>query len=81
MLAAFCQKKSVDFLDEADLKKLRRAYTSLRDGVVCSEYFTNRMQTLAAQNAEKAQQEPQNGIPAQTQDAPAQSDEMGLDDL
>lgn len=81
MLAAFCQKKSVDFLDEADLKKLRRAYTSLRDGVVGSEYFTNRMQTLAAQNAEKAQQEPQDGIPAQTQDAPAQSDEMGLDDL
>ena len=54
MLAAFCQKKGVDFLDEADLKKLRRVYTGFRDGLIGTDYFTNRMKTLAAENAEKA---------------------------
>ena len=81
MIAAFCQKQGVDFLDEADLKKLRRAYTAFRDGVVGADYFTNRMQTLAAQNAEKAQQTAQESAP---EPAPAQTGggaEMGLDDL
>ena len=54
MLAAFCQKKSIDYLDEADLKKLRRTYTSFRDGLIGTDYFTTRMQALAAENAQKA---------------------------
>lgn len=82
MIAAFCQKQSVDYLDEADLKKLRRAYTAFRDGVVGADYFSTRMATLAAQNAEKAQQAAQTGIPAQPPEIAAQPDgEMGLDDL
>lgn len=85
MLAAFCQKQSVDFLDEADLKKLRRAYTSLRDGVVGSDYFTNRMQTLAAENEQKAQQTAQAGTMQQegtaTDGGQASAKQMGLDDL
>lgn len=64
MLAAFCQKKSVDFLDDVDLRKLRRAYTSLKDGMVGSEYFTERMTALAAQNAEKEKPTAQSEAPA-----------------
>jgi len=85
MLAAFCQKQSVDFLDEADLKKLRRAYTSLRDGVVGSDYFTTRMQSLAAENAEKVQQTTQAGTMQQegtaTDGGQASEKQIGLDDL
>ena len=85
MLAAFCQKQGVDFLDEADLKKLRRAYTSLRDGVVGSDYFTTRMQSLAAENAEKGQQTAQAGTMQQegtaTDGGQASGKQMGLDDL
>ena len=85
MLAAFCQKQSVDFLDEADLKKLRRAYTSLRDGVVGSDYFTTRMQSLAAENAEKGQQTAQVGTMQQegtaTDGGQTSGKQMGLDDL
>lgn len=55
MLAAFCQKQSIDYLDENDLKKLRRTYTSFRDGLIGTDYFTGRMQALAAENAQKAQ--------------------------
>lgn len=81
MLAAFCQKQGVDFLDEADLKKLRRAYTSLRDGVVGSDYFTTRMQSLAAENAEKGQQTAQAGDPAPIPEPDKGGKQMGLDDL
>lgn len=81
MIAAFCQKQGVDFLDEADLKKLRRAYTSLRDGVVGSDYFTTRMQSLAAENAEKGQQTAQAGNPAPTPAPDKSGKQMGLDDL
>lgn len=81
MLAAFCQKQGVDFLDEADLKKLRRAYTSLRDGVVGSDYFTTRMQSLAAENAEKGQQTAQTGDPAPIPEPDKGGKQMGLDDL
>lgn len=81
MLAAFCQKQSVDFLDEADLKKLRRAYTSLRDGVVGSDYFTTRMQSLAVENAEKGQQTAQAGNPTPMPAPDKGGKQMGLDDL
>lgn len=54
MLAAFCQKQSIDYLDENDLKKLRRTYTSFRDGLIGTDYFTSRMKGLAEQNATKA---------------------------
>lgn len=47
MLAAFCQKQSIEYLDEADLKKLRRAYTSLRDGIVGADYFIGKMRDSA----------------------------------
>lgn len=86
MLAAFCQKQSIEYIDEADLKKLRRTYTSFKDGLVGVDYFTGRMQALATENAEK---QAKKETPAQ-QEAPAEqyggpSDQlpfdMGLDDL
>lgn len=86
-LAAFCQKQSADFIDETDIKKLRRVYTSFKDGLVGVDYFTNRMQTLAAENAAAAQ-EPAEAAPAEPAPAPApQAEEelpfemSGLDDL
>ena len=93
MLAAFCQKKSVDFLNEADIKKLRRVYTSLKDGVVGVEYFTTRMRDLAAQNAASAQETASTAPAAATENpepapgpAPEPEEELpfevsGLDDL
>lgn len=77
MLAAFCQKQSVDYLDEADIKKLRRVYTSFKDGLVGVDYFTSRMQTLAEQNAAaKAAAKPAPEAPA----APAEDPEPAPDD-
>ena len=79
MLAAFCGKQSEKNLDEADIRKLRKAYTSLRDGIVGSDYFTNRMQTLAAQAEEKKKQKEtaeQKPAPAQEQ-TPAAPEEYG----
>lgn len=55
MIAAFCGKKSIEFLDEADLKKMQRTYNSFRDGLVGTDYFVDRMNALATENAEKAQ--------------------------
>ena len=81
MIAAFCQKQSVDYLDEADLKKLRRAYTSFKDGLVGVDYFTTRMQTLAAQNAGNAPQTAQEGNSPALDESSAQGKEIGLDDL
>lgn len=77
MLAAFCQKQSVDYLDEADIKKLRRVYTSFKDGLVGVDYFTSRMQTLAEQNAAaKAAAKPAPEAPS----APAEDPEPAPDD-
>lgn len=77
MLAAFCQKQSVDYLDEADIKKLRRVYTSFKDGLVGVDYFTSRMQTLAEQNAAaKAAAKPAPAAPS----APAEDPEPAPDD-
>lgn len=79
MLAAFCGKQSEKNLDEADIRKLRKAYTSLRDGIVGSDYFTNRMQTLAAQAEEKKKQKEAAQAPANTA-SPADQSEVGGDD-
>ena len=87
MLAAFCQKQSVDFLDEADIKKLRRVYTSFRDGLVGVDYFTARMHTLAEQNATAAQETTTSATEAKTAEPAAEAEEElpfkmgGLDDL
>ena len=89
MLAGFCQKKSVEFLDEADIKKLRRVYTSFRDGLVGVDYFTDRMHALAQQNAAAAPETAQTAAPVPEAEkgsaAPAEEElpfEMGgLDDL
>ena len=90
MLAAFCGKQSEKNLDEADIRKLRKAYTSLRDGIVGSDYFINRMQNLAAQAEEKkkqqeaAKEEPNAQEPATAQPAEEPKDEelpFSLDDI
>lgn len=52
-LAAFCGKQGTEYLDDADLRRLRKAYTSLRDGIVGSDYFTDRMRKLGAEQAAK----------------------------
>lgn len=76
MLAAFCQKRSIDYIDEADIKKLRKAYTGFKDGLVGIEYFTGRMEELAAKQ-KKAQEEPA----AEPQTGAAEPEDPGLDDL
>lgn len=52
-LAAFCGKQGTEYMDDADLRRLRKAYTSLRDGIVGSDYFTDRMRRLGAEQKEK----------------------------
>ena len=54
MLAAYCQKKGPEFLDEADIRRLKSVYTSLKDGIVGTEAITARMNTLAEENAAAA---------------------------
>lgn len=79
MLAAFCQKRSIDYIDEADIRKLRKAYTGFKDGLVGIEYFTSRMEEMANQQEEK-KKDPAKDTPA-AQEAPAAPEEPGLDDI
>ena len=87
MLAAFCQKQGVDFLDEADIKKLRRVYTSFKDGLVGVDYFTTRMHSLAEQNAAAAKETADTApaAPAEDPDLPFNlhptGEVGGLDDI
>lgn len=59
-LAAFCGKQGPEYFDDADLRRLRKVYTSLRDGIVGSDYFTDRMRKLGAeQQKEKVNKSPE----------------------
>lgn len=86
MLAAFCQKKSAEYLDEADIRRLKRVYTSFQDGLVGVEVFIDRMNALAAENKTQkpAETAPAEQAPSKSP-APAEEEppfEMsGLDDL
>ncbi len=84
MLAAFCQKKSAEYLDEADIRRLKRVYTSFQDGLVGVEVFIDRMNALAAENKKPAETAPAEQAPSKAS-APAEEEppfEMsGLDDL
>lgn len=77
-LAAFCGKQGPEYFDDADLRRLRKVYTSLRDGIVGSDYFTDRMKRLAA----KPQGTTPDAIPApdgSVDTAPAEENEQSTD--
>lgn len=86
-LAAFCQKQSTDYLDEADIRRLKRVYTSFQDGLVGVEVFIDRMKALASENAEKAQKPAEKGPTEAPPEEPAPQEEQlpfemgGLDDI
>lgn len=94
-LAAFCGKQGTEYLDDADLRRLRKAYTSLRDGIVGSDYFTDRMRRLGAEQAAKNAAVATEGMKETVDNAKVQETtqeayggpseqlpfEMGLDDL
>lgn len=56
MLSAYVGK-SIEAFNEKDVVKLRKVYTSLKDGIVGSDYFLNRMKDSAAELQQKQQQE------------------------
>lgn len=77
MLAGYIGKR-VEAFTEADMVRLRKVYRSLKDGVIGSEYFTDRMKDSVAPPADGADQV-EAATPAGDQ-APA-AGQVNLDDL
>ncbi len=83
MLEAYIGK-NIEAFNEKDVSKLRKVYTSLKDGIVGNEYFINRMKQSAE---EKAQKQAAAALPeGATDPAPASAPEpvqeaAGFDDL
>lgn len=59
MLEAYIGK-NIEAFNEKDVSKLRKVYTSLKDGIVGNEYFINRMKQSVE---EKAQKQAAAGLP------------------
>ena len=55
MLSAYIGK-SIEAFNEKDVLKLRKVYTSLKDGIVGNEYFLNRMKDSAAELQQKQEE-------------------------
>ena len=55
MLSAYVGK-SIEAFNEKDIVKLRKVYTSLKDGIVGSDYFLNRMKDSAAELQQKQEE-------------------------
>ena len=55
MLSAYVGK-SIEAFNEKDVVKLRKVYTSLKDGIVGSDYFLNRMKDSAAELQQKQEE-------------------------
>ena len=55
MLSAYIGK-SIEAFNEKDIVKLRKVYTSLKDGIVGNEYFLNRMKDSAAELQQKQEE-------------------------
>ncbi len=87
MLAAYCQKQSADYLDEADIRRLKRVYTSFQEGLVGVEVFIDRMNALASENKAAAQKPAETGPTETPNEEPAPREEQlpfemgGLDDI
>lgn len=82
MLAGYIGKK-VEAFTEADVIRLRKVYRSLKDGVIGSNYFTERMKNSVAESAEpepKAAGDPAEQTTPADDQAPAGT-QVNLDDL
>ena len=55
MLSAYIGK-SIEAFNEKDVLKLRKVYTSLKDGIVGNDYFINRMKDSAAELQQKQEE-------------------------
>ena len=55
MLSAYVGK-SIEAFNEKDIVKLRKVYTSLKDGIVGNDYFINRMKESAAELQQKQEE-------------------------
>ena len=55
MLSAYVGK-SIEAFNEKDIVKLRKVYTSLKDGIVVNDYFINRMKDSAAELQQKQEE-------------------------
>lgn len=55
MLSAYVGK-SIEAFNEKDIVKLRKVYTSLKDGIVGNDYFINRMKDSAAELQQKQEE-------------------------
>lgn len=80
MLSAYIGK-SIEAFNDRDVVKLRKVYTSLKDGIVGSDYFLNRMKDSAAELQQKQEAALQEAEPEPVP-APAPAEEaIGFDDL
>lgn len=85
MLSAYIGK-NIEAFNDRDVVKLRKVYTSLKDGIVGSDYFLNRMKDSAAELQQKqeaaAQALPEEEPAAAAGEAdPAPQEVSGFDDL
>ena len=55
MLSAYIGK-NIEAFNERDVVKLRKVYTSLKDGIVGNDYFINRMRESAAEQQQKREE-------------------------
>lgn len=80
MLSAYIGK-SIEAFNDRDVVKLRKVYTSLKDGIVGSDYFLNRMKDSAAELQQKQEAALSEAEPEPVP-APAPAEEaIGFDDL
>lgn len=85
MLSAYIGK-NIEAFNDRDVVKLRKVYTSLKDGIVGNDYFLNRMKDSAEELQQKqeaaAQALPEEKpAPAAGEAAPAPQEVSGFDDL
>lgn len=80
MLCAYIGK-NIEAFNEKDVLKLRKVYGSLKDGILGSDYFLNRMKD-SVQKPEQDAGEAEQEAPQTEPDAPAPAQEaIGFDDL
>lgn len=83
MLCAYIGK-NIEAFGEKDVRKLRKVYTSLKDGIVGNEYFINRMKQSVEEKAQKqaAAELPEGAADTATASAPEPAQEAaGFNDL
>jgi hypothetical protein len=66
--------KNVEAFTEQDIVRLTKVYRSLKDGIIGSEYFTDKMKGAIAETSAKSKE-------AERAEQPADAEQVNIDDL